>query len=266
MNDPEHVIIMGDVHGNYLWVSSQLKIMRDMLPNEDPLIVLQLGDWGWWPQSSFSAQMAKIANDLNMRIWVTPGNHEDYSQVYSSFWRSNDPASHHSPVVALDRGTRWRWHDRMWLSVGGAVSPDRDHRIPGVSWWPEEELQSSEVDLIIAAGPADVLLTHDVGLAVPLPLGPWPLNWGEKTYRSCQNHRQLIQLLADDVKPQWWYHGHMHLSKQQTVNMPHGEVEVTSLDMDGESKNWGILNTKTMKFESWNDASRDQDWDRVIKN
>lgn len=247
---------MGDVHGNYQWVASQLKMMRRSLPAEDPLIVLSLGDWGFWPGSSFPARIAEIARDLDMRVWVTPGNHEDPAQYNDPVWQSDNPAEDTRSVIVLKRGTRWEWHGRKWLSVGGAVSPDRNHRIETISWWPEEELQPREVDAIIKDGPADALVTHDLGSAIDLRLPPWPRSWGESTERACLNHRKLMQQLADNVMPQWWYHGHYHLSRQEVESMPYGECEVTSLNMDGASRNWGVLDTRTMRIQRWNDAVR----------
>jgi hypothetical protein len=266
IKDPNRIIVLGDTHGNYLWLSSQLLLMRDAVLDEDPLIVLSVGDFGFWPGSSFTKRIAILAEKLGIQIWVTPGNHEDPAQYGSQLYASSSPTVDARHVIALIRGTRWQWHDKLWLSVGGAVSPDRNHRIEAVSWWPEEELQPREVDLIIAAGPADVLVTHDVSSLVDLKLPPWPRGWGEETERACLVHRELMQRLADGIMPRWWYHGHYHLSGQQAETLPHGRVEVTSLNMDGQFRNWGVLDTRSMEIQRWNDVVREDDWNKVIEN
>ena len=252
MSDPSHVIICGDWHGNYSWASRQLEIMRQVVPDEDQLFVLHLGDFGVWPGSEFADKMDEMAQRLNLKIMVTPGNHEDYTQIKVMRYWSPDGINSKRGVTVLERGTRWTWHGRTWLSVGGAASADRVFRIPGLSWWPEEELTDDQVGHVIADGHADVLLTHDVGSVVPLDLGKWPLAWGEKARRACESHRQRLDWLAAIVKPKWWYHGHYHQFAQQAITASWGGVKVTSLDMDGRAMNWGVLDTRTLEFEGFN--------------
>jgi Calcineurin-like phosphoesterase len=255
-NEPDYVIIAGDWHGNWRWGSSQLHAMRSMLPEPDPLIVLHLGDWGVWPGSEFTERMGWLAKELHMKIFVTPGNHEDYTQIKSRRYWSADGIRSARPVTVLDRGTRWQWHGRTWLSVGGAASADQRRRLLGLSWWPEEELTDEEVTQITADGPADVLLTHDVGSAVPLDLGPWPADWGEEARAKCLAHREREQRLADGVKPSHWWHGHYHQYKRHDIEMSHDIVRVTGLSLDGASGNWAIVNARTMQLEYVNNQEK----------
>lgn len=256
--EPGCVIIAGDWHGNLPWASSQLTFMRQLVPDEEPLIVLHLGDYGWWaPNAEFVMRTAKLAKQLNMRIWVTPGNHEWYPEMLTSRWLSSDPMADDRSLIALARGTRWQWHGRMWLSVGGAASADRAMRTR-LSWWPEEELTDEEADRIISEGPADVLLTHDVGSAVPIDLGTWPASWGEEARLACLAHRERVQWLADGVKPSHWWHGHHHQCKRHDVEMNHGLVRVTGLSLDGTSGNWAIVDAKTMKLEYLSSVSHQE--------
>lgn len=250
MDDPEYVVIWGDVHGNWPWASRQLRAMRSLVPDEDPLTVCHVGDFGFWPPAAdFAIRMNQLATDLNTRIWVTPGNHEWYPEMLKPEWLSADPVHDDRHLVALNRGTRWQWHGRTWLSAGGAASADRFLRVTGESWWPEEELANEEVTRIIADGPADVLVTHDAGSAVPLDLGVWPVIWGEEARQRCLAHRELVQRLADEVKPSHWWHGHYHQHKRHDIEMGHGSVRVTGLSLDGTPGNWAIVNVKTMKLE-----------------
>lgn len=252
--DPHNVIIMGDTHGNWTWISTQLYAMRSAVPAaaEGTLTVLHLGDAMWWPGSEVPERVAKLAHSLNMKIWVTPGNHEDPRSFGKHEWICAYPVNDSRTLVALKRGTRWQWHGRTWLSVGGAVSPDREHRISGVSWWPEEEVSDDEVASVVKDGPADVLLTHDVGASVKLNLPPWPRSWGADTAMACHAHRKRLDELANGTRPQWWFHGHYHLFHQQMVQMRHGLIAVTGLSLDGSKNNWGVFDTKAMKFTHFN--------------
>jgi hypothetical protein len=247
--EPNRVVVAGDWHGNLNWAMSQLRVMRDLVPDEDPLVVIHCGDFGWWPNSSFPDHIADLAANLNVRIWVTPGNHEEYPVMHTPRWLSDDPVNDSRSLIALKRGTRWFWCGRTWLSVGGAVSADQTQRLLGRSWWPEEELTDAEVEKIISAGIASVLVTHDVGTVASLDLGPWPMGWGEVVRRRCVNHRKRMDWLASGVQPRYWLHGHYHQFYQQTVKMLHGDVKVTGLSLDGCKMNWGVLNVESMRFE-----------------
>jgi Calcineurin-like phosphoesterase len=252
MNDPGRVIIAGDWHGNFGWASSQLPLMREAVPDEKTLVVLHLGDWGLWPGSEFTDKIGELAASLGIKIFVTPGNHEDYTQIDSQRYWSIDGIGSNRPVTVLDRGTRWQWHGRTWLSVGGAASPDQRFRLPGVSWWPGEELTEDEVDSVIADGITDVLLTHDVGAVVPLDLHPWPPVWGEAARSKCDAHRDRVDRLAAGVRPSRWLFGHYHMFSDQTVKAPWGEVKATGLDYDDNPMNWGVLDARTLEFSGFN--------------
>jgi hypothetical protein len=252
VSDPKRVIVAGDWHGNLKWSMIQLSAMRQAVPDEDVLFVLHAGDFGLWPGSNFADCIGNFADELNIKVMVTPGNHEDYEQIKSRrYWSADGIRSAH-PVTVLDRGTRWQWHGRTWLSAGGAASPDQRFRIPGRSWWPEEELADDEVTAITADGAVDVLLTHDVGTVVPLGLQPWPQVWGEAARSKCDMHRTRMDRLAAGVQPSRWLFGHYHLFTERNVEAPWGMVKATGLDMDGATKNWGVLNVRTLEFEEFN--------------
>lgn len=108
-----------------------------------------------------------------------------------------------------------------WLFVGGAVSIDRVNRIPGITWWAEEEMQLDETK----AKPADVLVTHS-GPTFTTPKKNDVVDHyaklesaiGTTTLRrelrdEAKRHDQLFKL----VKPKQWYHGHHHHSATHQI-------------------------------------------------
>jgi Calcineurin-like phosphoesterase len=253
-HDPGLVIVCGDTHGNIPWMLSQMAAMRVAVPEdrEPELVVIHVGDFGFWPGSDFPGLVNMVARELRMRIWVTPGNHEDYRSDGEHGVRAwtGTVIEDNNALVALHRGTRWTWHGLHWLSAGGATSPDRSIRTEGHTWWPEEELTRDEVRAAIAGGPADVLVTHDVGTAVDLSLPPWPSFWAEDERRRAERHRELVQDLADGVAARWWLHGHYHKFHQSVASLLGArDVFVTGLSNDGTPGNWGVLNVRTMTWE-----------------
>ncbi|MFN4804518.1 MAG: metallophosphoesterase [Akkermansiaceae bacterium] len=112
--------------------------------------------------------------------------------------------------------TRLEIEGETWLFVGGAISVNRLDRVPGQTWWAEEEMVLQE-DL---AKPSDVLVTH-TGPTLTTP------KWNEfvASYAAAEaaiGTKSLKRELAEEatrhdrlgelVKPKVWYHGHHHHS------------------------------------------------------
>lgn len=108
-----------------------------------------------------------------------------------------------------------------WEFIGGAISIDRIDRIPGKTWWIEEEMQLDE----IKAQPADVLVTH-TGPTWTVPKRTDLVDHyakaesaiGTTTLRrelrdEAARHDRLFEL----VNPKQWYHGHHHHSATHQV-------------------------------------------------
>jgi hypothetical protein len=160
---PERIGVAGDWHGNTAWATRAVRKMARQLP-AGPRIIVHLGDFGIWPGRDGRDYLTAVTGALaaaDAELWFVDGNHEDFSQLA----RLRPGPDGREPVTEriwhLPRGYRWRWHGRVWLALGGAVSVDRALRIPGVDWWPEEEITADQKRNVISGGYADVMLTHD---------------------------------------------------------------------------------------------------------
>lgn len=106
--------------------------------------------------------------------------------------------------------------------VAGAQSIDRQFRIEGVTWWPDEEMSYDELgrvfDLYRQVKPR-VMLSHET-----------PNKAGEVLLRDlmggyffakagCIRSRtaQALQNMLDEHQPEIWCHGHYHVDKEYTV-------------------------------------------------
>jgi hypothetical protein len=276
---PGRVVVAGDWHGNTRWAIHVIEQAAIKLQGEENRLIVHVGDLGIWPGEvgrRYLWTLERILSGFDMRLMFTDGNHEDHPQLLTAqlnLMRLVDPAlapgdpepllpvplnswtpggSAIARVFWLPRGCRWEWHGRTWLSMGGAVSPDRDLRVKnGWGWWPEEATTTDQIARAAAEGKAGVVLAHDcpggVDLALP-PVSP-SLGWLQSDLMLSEENRQRLQMLADSVEPQHWIHGHYHRAYQKTVQMKHGPVEVTGLHMDGEWLNWLVLDTRTMEWE-----------------
>src|ERR1039458_1273412 len=114
--------------------------MARLLPETGPRVIVHLGDFGIWPGPGGQEYLARIGSalaDAAAELWFVDGNHEDFSQL--GLLR---PGPHGREQVTeriwhLPRGHRWRWGERDWLALGGAVSLDRADRTPRTDRWAE---------------------------------------------------------------------------------------------------------------------------------
>jgi hypothetical protein len=254
MNEPGTVLAVGDVHRNLPWMLQVVYRVPELLAGEDTKVILQLGDFMAWENDEFLATVhgALEAVDATL-VWVD-GNHEDHDQIAS--WPRPGPDSPASPVVGgecltrirhLPRGFRWRWHDRTWLALGGAVSVDQGSRVAGRSWWPQEAITGDQAAAVAAAGRADVMVTHDCPSRVALALPPPPRSWLPYVSQA-QDHRALLQDVVDQVQPSYLLHGHYHRLYSEPVGMPYGTCQVTGLGSDGSDDNYRVLDVRTMEW------------------
>jgi hypothetical protein len=252
MNDitqlsPGKIAVAGDWHANTLWAVSAIRQACVRLPNENPRVIVQAGDLGVWKWAApFLADVTAVLAQHDALLLFVDGNHEDHP------WLAELAGADGwiTPRIRwLSRGTRWTWHDRTWLAVGGAVSVDKGMRDEGVDWFPGEEITDGQEVAIIAGGPADVLVSHDCPAEVRLPLGVPPLEWLSMIPKA-EEHRERMQRICTTVRPRWIFHGHYHLTGEARCRKySWGSCTVLSLDMDTRQGNWGILDTETMEWK-----------------
>lgn len=134
--------------------------------------------------------------------------------------------NHDDPAVA--RAHKSYLGDYGYLSdadifyVGGANSIDKQWRVPGVSWWPDEELSTVELNaaqqLYLDSKPSTVI-SHECPSAVnqrmlsSLTIGGLDGYFAAKTAlvtsRTCQALQQMFEL----HQPKLWVFGHYHIDR-----------------------------------------------------
>lgn len=161
---PVHVGVLGDLHANTRWTIASIEKLctqLDSLSEPRPWFFLQAGDFGAWDDRggwNFLQQVNLVLAAKGAVIAFVPGNHENYNFIES--WADWSPPGCPN-IYQLPRGYRWRWHDRTWLALGGAVSPDKSVRSPQIGWFPQETITYEQAEKVCADGPANVMITHD---------------------------------------------------------------------------------------------------------
>jgi len=134
------------------------------------------------------------------------GNHDDPTKHYRH--------RHYLGDYGYDEST-----GIFWLS--GGFSIDRQWRVPMVSWWPGEELSSSELDkafeLYVKSKPRFVI-SHEA----PLNAATWLLTMVAPGFRPekivTTRTGQKMEYMLDFHKPEKWIFGHYHIDKTFTFS------------------------------------------------
>lgn len=241
----QRVAVLGDVHGNLGWMQMLSRAFPPLAP--DVTTILQLGDW-WMPSGEVDEAFADTAID---RILVTLGNHEQWDEVSTVLGAYPGEAVRISKLVwLLPRPARLTIGGRRVLSLGGAASVDRQSRIKGLTYWPDEEVTDAMVDEAIAGGPADLMLTHESPANTPVRpvreiLRTNPHNFPKAALEASAASRARISQVWDAVRPELLAHGHLHVGAG-------GRTEdgrrVASLGREGHEWNIAFLDMNNLRM------------------
>lgn len=185
------ITLIGDVHGK---TDQYQKMLRQKYEGQR---TIQIGDMG----IGFSG---------------TPGLHKSIMGDNHKWIRGNhdDPAKCRASVGYL--GDFGYLSDDELFYIAGAFSIDRIWRVPGVSWWPDEELSYEELDkaldLYIQKKPRYVV-SHEA----PSSVATWLLTMvapGFRPEKIVQTRTgQAMERMLDYHKPEKWIFGHYHIDK-----------------------------------------------------
>lgn len=241
----QRVAVCGDWHGNVGWAHTIARVLPYMAP--DVTTLLHLGDW-WMPPTEIDDVFA--ATDID-RILVTLGNHEPWDRISPLLDERPGHAIRVSKLIwLLPRPARLTIGGRRVLSLGGAASVDRQSRIEGLTWWPEEVVTDDHVAAAIAGGPADLMLTHEGPAGTPVRpvreiLRINPHRFPEAALEASAASRARITEVWNAVRPELLAHGHMHVAAGGKTD---DGRRVASLGREGHEGNLGILDMATLKM------------------
>lgn len=91
--------------------------------------------------------------------------------------------------------------------MGGANSIDKDRRIPGVSWWPEETISQNDFQNLPEEG-IDILVTHTCSNEIFDNHIRKALKYGKDVDPSYD----ALSALWEMYQPSQWFFGHFHIN------------------------------------------------------
>lgn len=170
-------IFIGDVHGN-------LKRCHDACTKHPDATIVQIGDLG--VGFIFWGLIAKLPTNFKF----FPGNHDKRQEALTL----KSCLGNYGEV------------DGKFFFVSGADSIDKDERIEGVTWWPDEELTYKQADEALSLwekSKAQVLVSHDC---------PQRLAQYNHLIYDTTITRNVLDQMIDVRRPKIIIYGHHHKS------------------------------------------------------
>ncbi len=194
------ICIMGDVEGDW-------KSMMELINEDRPDMVFQVGDFGYWPdrpEYKYSRQMYKN----KVPIYFCDGNHEDHKNLRKLCEQqgSSAPITVGPNLYYMPRGSFLILRDgRKVLFMGGAESVDKGQRTLGYDWFHQELILPEDLlNIPREVIKADIVISH----TCPLEFQIVPDSYaGIFAGDPC---RAMLSQVLQKYQPDLWYFGHFH--------------------------------------------------------
>lgn len=174
-------------------------------------IVIVLGDFGLlWKEDKEYLYWKKWLEEKKPMIAFCDGNHENFDWLQSlpvSEWQGGKVHWISENIVHLMRGQIFRFDGKSFFVCGGATSTDKEIRVAGVSWWPQEDINFREIDealdnLESADYTVDYILTHTCPQSLVQPMF--------HTQTITDPTASFLDEVYQRTKFHRWYFGHWH--------------------------------------------------------
>lgn len=190
------IMVVGDIHADWVPLNSLIEEQR-------PDIILQCGDFGWWPSlEKFKARGA--IDTKGGKLYFCDGNHEQHSDLD----QEGGITELYENVFFCPRGSTLTLDDgRIVLFAGGAHSIDKNQRIMGLDWFEEENITYSQFDRMVSHKKVDIVISHTA---------PREIKMSGEEDRVRDPNRDALQAVLELYSPSLWFFGHWHRHKSGT--------------------------------------------------
>ena len=204
------IFVLGDIHGEF-------QKLNTFINRKQPHLILQCGDFGYWPQFDGQYELGNHKRNLageiikkrkwyqcsiknkSTKIYFCDGNHEDHwslAKIKSAEICPN--------IYYMKRGSCLTLPDgRNVLFIGGAESIDKNSRTMGVDWFPEETIRQADI-WNLPDVKVDIVVSHTCPdeFKSDLKIN----NYGKFVDPS----QKALSYVLKKYRPALWYFAHFH--------------------------------------------------------
>jgi predicted phosphohydrolase len=220
------IYITGDTHGELS--IKRLKALNDKATKDD--IVIICGDFGLVFNNEQTPAEKWWLNWLSNKPWTTVfcrGNHENHPKLdlFPTVDMFDDVVGVIAPnVYELKTGHIYNIQGKRTFVFGGAESIDKNRRIQGVSWWPEEipsvKMFNDAYDKVIQDVNFDLVITHTAPESVIRKIPEF------KGVKVGDPVAKMLDAFYDVIKYDKWYCGHWHEDfKEKPIRFIYDDID-----------------------------------------
>jgi len=212
------IYITGDTHGNFERISNFCTRMHTK-PSD---IMIILGDAGINFYGGWRDQKKKeFISALPITLFCIHGNHEQRPATLPSYteqeWRGGTiyVEKQFPSILFAKDGEVYDLNGMQAIAIGGAFSIDWMYRIPGRSWWPDEQ-PSKETKALVERKLENLGWKVDVVLSHTVPLKYEPVEVflpGIDQSKVDKATEEWLDSIEDRLHYGKWYAGHYHTNK-----------------------------------------------------
>ena len=215
------IFVTGDTHREHDFAKLEFFAKRNPQLTKNDYVIIA-GDFGgvWWRKTL--SEDLKPYEDLPFTVLFIDGNHENFDKLYKlpcdEQYGGTVGVVRPSVLHLRQRGHVYTIADKRFWCFGGAESIDKEYRISGTSWWPQEEPTREQMEYGMSQieeykGKFDFVVTHDCPTSVLLSY------W--KQFGVCNSEDKLklsltgqyLEMAAEHISSECkcWYFGHYHV-------------------------------------------------------
>lgn len=229
------ILAVGDLHGD--WSS-----LNRLISKKNPDIILQCGDFGWWPQFEIKRPvlygqhkkwLLRGIKPGNAKIYWCDGNHESYLHLQQ--YQNGKTHQMYKNVYYCSRGSVVNLpDDRRVLFMGGASSVDKNKRTPGLDWFPEENISQIDLDraLNIPRADIDIVVSHTCPDLF--------FTDQERVEKENDGNRKALNEILMKHRPNLWLFGHWHREISGMYEGPDFKTSFLGLDYPRHGGRWWV--------------------------
>lgn len=205
------IYITGDVHCpiDVSKLNTERWPEQKLLTRDDYLIVC--GDMGIvWDGGRSEKYWQQWFNVKPFTTLFVDGNHENHPMLNSYMveeWKGGKIHKIRPHVFHLMRGQVFDIDGTKIFTMGGAASHDKEYRVEGKSWWPEElpsdeEYSEAERNLERNNWTVDLVISHCASDSIQHQLAYW--------YEQDRLTNFFFSVIQKKLNYKHWYFGHYH--------------------------------------------------------